>query len=243
MNLDGKKVLVVGSRGRLGTALLNVIDSAGGQAIGADLEPTDERSDHIILDITSSKSVQNAVDSLVGGKNGLDAIVNCAYPPSPNYGRSLFDVEYDDFCTHLNRHLGGYFLVTQKFAQAFSVAGRGSIVNLSSIYGLVAPRFEIYEGTPMTTPVEYAAVKSSLIHLTKYFAKYLKGKNVRVNCVSFGGIKDGQPQLFLEKYEKYCLNKGMLDAADVVQTILFLLSDFSAMINGQNIIVDDGFTL
>jgi len=95
----------------------------------------------------------------------------------------------------------------------------------------------------MTMPVEYAAIKSALIHLTKYMAKYYAGNNIRVNCVSLGGLWDNQPDSFRNGYRKHCLNKGMLEPTDIVGTIIFLLSDQARYINGQNIIVDDGFVL
>ena len=140
-------------------------------------------------------------------------------------------------------NLGGYFLTSQLFAKYFEKQGYGNIINLASIYGVIAPRFEIYNNTPMTMPVEYAAIKSGLIHLTKYMAKYFKGKNIRVNTISLGGIEDHQPESFLKAYKEFCLNKGMLDAEDVSGTVLYLLSDLSEFVNGQNIVVDDGFTL
>ena len=95
----------------------------------------------------------------------------------------------------------------------------------------------------MTVPVEYAAIKSGMLHLTKYMAKYLKGKNIRVNAISPGGILDSQPKEFLSEYNKQCSTKGMLDSNDLNGTLIFLLSDMSSYINGQNIIVDDGFSL
>ena len=107
----------------------------------------------------------------------------------------------------------------------------------------MAPDFSIYEGTSMTTPVEYAVIKSGLIHLTKYMAKYLGGSNVRVNVISPGGINNGQPPSFTKAYGAKCLNKGMLDPADLTGALVFLLSDLSTYVNGQNLVVDDGFTL
>ena len=152
-------------------------------------------------------------------------------------------MEYEDFCENVSVHLGGYFLTSQQFAKYFAETGCGNIINISSVYGVIAPKFEIYKDTPMTMPVEYAAIKSALIHLTKYMAKYLKDKNVRVNCISPGGILDKQPESFLEQYKSNCLSKGMLDPEDIMGALVFLLSDASKFINGQNIIVDDGFTL
>ncbi len=95
----------------------------------------------------------------------------------------------------------------------------------------------------MTTPVEYAAIKSGLIHLTKYMAKYFKGMNIKVNTLSPGGILDAQPESFLNNYKKYCSNKGMLEKEDMTGTLIYLLSDMSQYVNGQNIVVDDGFIL
>jgi NAD(P)-dependent dehydrogenase (short-subunit alcohol dehydrogenase family) len=95
----------------------------------------------------------------------------------------------------------------------------------------------------MTMPVEYAAIKSALIHLTKYMAKYYKGKKIRINSISLGGLLDKQPPAFLESYKAFCLNKGMLDKSDINGTLVYLLSDLSVYVNGQNIVVDDGFTL
>ena len=95
----------------------------------------------------------------------------------------------------------------------------------------------------MTKEVEYAVSKSAIVHLTRYLARYLKGRNIRVNCVSPGGVWDSQPELFVERYNGYCLNKGMLDAADLAGTFVFLLSDMSRHIQGQNLVVDDGFSL
>lgn len=116
-------------------------------------------------------------------------------------------------------------------------------MNLSSIYGSIAPRFEVYEGTAMTMPVEYAAIKSSLQHLTRYVNAYMKGTAFRANCVSPGGILAGQDPRFLERYGRFTMRKGMLDAQDVVGAVLYALSDASRYMVGQNIVVDDGFSL
>ena len=103
--------------------------------------------------------------------------------------------------------------------------------------------YEHYSDTDMVSPPEYTAAKSGLIALTKYLAKYLKGKNIRVNSISPGGIKNNQPKSFLNEYQKSCINKGMLDPEDLSGVLHFLISDNSKYVNGQNIIVDDGWTL
>ena len=95
----------------------------------------------------------------------------------------------------------------------------------------------------MTMPVEYAAIKSAVVRLPKYFAQYFKKNGLRCNALSPGGIEDGQPGEFLENYNRHTGNKGMLHASDVCGALVFLLSDLSGAINGQNLVVDDGFSL
>lgn len=141
-------------------------------------------------------------------------------------------------------HLGSSFLFTQQCAAYFKKHQTPlSLVNISSIYGVVAPDFTIYENTSMTMPVEYAAIKSGLLHLNKYAVKYVNNSCFRINSVSPGGIFDCQPEMFLEAYKKKPHGAGMLDVRNMVGSIIYLLSNQSEFVTGQNIVVDDGFSL
>ena len=113
------------------------------------------------------------------------------------------------------------------------------MVHVSSIQGLSAPKFEHYEGTKMVSPIEYSAIKSGIIAITRYLAKYCKNQNIRVNCISPGGILDNQPEVFLEKYNSTCSSKGMMEAQDLNGTVIYLLSNMSQYVNGHNIIIDE----
>jgi NAD(P)-dependent dehydrogenase (short-subunit alcohol dehydrogenase family) len=254
--LANKVVVVTGGAGLLGKEFCSGIARHGGCAVVSDLnlsaaqrvadeinEQYPGRACAAVMDITDKESIKAAIANVKAARGSIDAVVNNAYPRNANYGRRLEDVTYDDFCANVSMHLGGYFLIAQQFAAFFREQGRGNIVNMSSIYGVIAPRFEIYAATKMTMPVEYAAIKSGVLHLTMYFAQYLKGSGIRVNAVSPGGILDQQPAAFLQKYRTMCASKGMLEKSDIAGTLLFLLSDMSHYINGQNLIVDDGFSL
>jgi len=255
MNLESKTIAVVGACGRIGTVLVEALLEAGANVVAIDrdekallgLQSVHESRRNIIYsatDITDVESISRMLTSVSQHYGGLDAAVNTAYPRNANYGKKLFEVAYDDFCENLSLHLGGYFLFMQQCAKYSQANDRPfSLVNMSSIYGVMAPRFDVYEGTPMTMPVEYAAIKSALQHVSSYVAAYMKGTQFRVNCVSPGGILDGQNAKFLADYKKHCNSKGMLDADDVVPIVLFLLSDASKYIVGQNVVVDDGFSL
>lgn len=255
--LKNKVVVITGGAGLIGKEFVKAVIENGGIAIIADIneqigeevkeniskELNTSNIDFIKLDITSKDSLKKCIDFLDKKYKRIDALVNNAYPRNKNYGKDLFEVEYNDFVENIGLNLGGYFTASQQFSEYFKKQGYGNIVNISSIYGVVAPKFEVYENTTMTMPVEYAAIKSGLIHLTKYMAKYFKGMNIKVNALSPGGIFDYQPQAFLEKYKENCLNKGMLDKSDIKGTLVYLLSDMSKYVNGQNIVVDDGFSL
>lgn len=253
--LNKKVVVVTGGAGLLGKTFSEAIAEHGGIAIVADVDlqraegvarairGAGKLADAQTVDITSEQSVRDLVSSVVARHGRIDAVVNNAYPRSANYGRKVEDVTYVDFCANLCSHLGGYFLVTQQFAMHFRASGGGSVVNMGSIYGSMAPRFEVYADTQMTMPVEYAAIKSGVAQLTRYFAQYYKKAGVRVNTLSPGGIYDRQPDPFLERYTAYSGVKGMLDGKDIVGALIFLLSDASRYVNGQEIIVDDGFSL
>lgn len=255
--LADKVVIVTGGAGLLGRVFIRTIVENGGTGIIADIneelgknvlqelkkELQSESIDCIKVDITNKESIQEMITVLIKRHGRIDALINNAYPRNKNYGRKFEDVTFEDFCENVNMHLGGYFLVSQQMATYFKKQGYGNIINMSSIYGVMAPRFEIYENTPMTMPVEYAAIKSAIIHLTKYMAKYFKDSNIKVNSISPGGILDSQSEAFLSCYKAHSLNKGMLDGTDLKGTLLYLLSDMSTYVNGQNVVVDDGFSL
>ena len=95
----------------------------------------------------------------------------------------------------------------------------------------------------INSPLEYTAIKAGIIAITKYLAKYYKKKNIRINCVSPGGIEDQQPKIFKKRYQKSCNSKGLLNEMDVVNLLLYLISDKSKYVTGQNLVIDDGWSL
>lgn len=253
--LKGKVVVVVGGGGLLGRNFCQTIVCAGSHVVVADRD--DVAAGHVAeklntdggsasfakIDITNRASVDLLISQTLERHGRIDGVVNSAYPRNASYGRKLEDVAYEDFFDNVGVHLGGYFLVAQRFALHFRESGGGSIVNIASVYGFLAPRFDLYIGTSMTVPVEYAAIKAGIIQLTRYLAQYFKRDGVRVNAVSPGGVRDRQPEAFLDRYDSYSGSKGMLDPQDVSGGVVFLLSNAAQYITGQNLVIDDGFSL
>jgi NAD(P)-dependent dehydrogenase (short-subunit alcohol dehydrogenase family) len=253
--LEGQVVVVSGGAGLLGATFCERIAREGGTPVVADvdfdqaqrvareIQAGDLNAFAVSLDITNGAQIEQLIIDVRTRFGRIDAVVNNAYPRGKNYGRVLADVEYADFCENLSLHLGGYFLISQKFASAFKSQGHGNIINIASIYGLFAPRFELYEGTSMTMPVEYAAIKAGVIQLTRYFAQYYRSDGVRCNALAPGGIRDNQPEEFTTKYDAMCGTQGLLDPADLAGALMFLLSDSSKFVTGQTLVVDDGWSL
>ena len=247
--LSMKNVIVIGGAGLLGRVICtklrtdfnvivyDILNRSAWDDLGTGTQ------NYYQADICDDYSLAEVIAKTTVQFDKIDCVINTSYPRNNSYGNGALDVTLKSFNENIKLHLGGYFNVVQQFTKLFIEQGYGNIINIASIQGIAAPKFEHYIGTSMTSPVEYTAAKSAIISISKYFAKFLKGENIRVNCISPGGIINDQPNSFLEEYKATCINKGMLDPEDIIGTIKFLVSDESQYINGQNIIVDDGWSL
>jgi NAD(P)-dependent dehydrogenase (short-subunit alcohol dehydrogenase family) len=158
-----------------------------------------------------------------------------------NYGRKTLDVTYENFCEDVDLQLDGYFLFMQQCAPYTKRNKKEfSLVNLSLIYGVIAPKFSVYEGIGTIMLVEYTAIKSGLLYLNSCVTAEMKGVGFRVNSVNPGGIRDGQSVSFLERHDYHYNSRGILDFGDVTDAVNHLRSNSSKYIFGQNIIVDNG---
>lgn len=245
-------VLVSGCAGRLGQAVTQHLLGTGYSVIGLDKRPLEHsllestKSQHFAFfegDATSPSQVRNAIEYGEESLGPLKGAVHAAYPTSPDWGTHLEDLDETSLAFNLHAQLGGTLFFARECSARLTRNGGGSIVLISSILGVRAPKFNHYAGLEMSAPAEYSAIKGGVISLARWFAAYNKGNDVRVNAVSPGGIKSGQHESFSENYRHSCLSKGLLDAEDVAGSIEFLLSDRSKFISGQNLIVDDGWTL
>jgi NAD(P)-dependent dehydrogenase (short-subunit alcohol dehydrogenase family) len=133
------------------------------------------------------------------------------------------------------------FHLSQLFHPMLAASGHGSIINISSIYGLLGPDMSLYDGTSMGNPAAYAASKGGLIQLTRWLATTL-APGVRVNCITPGGVERGQPEAFSQRYVARTPLKRMARENDFTGAATFLASDASAYMTGQNLIIDGGWS-
>jgi len=257
-DLNNKTVIITGGAGLLGSAFSRTCAKKNANVVIVDIDESkgdqlvetlknETKNKNIIFqncDITNLEDIKNLIDKTLQRFKKIDALVNNAYPRNKNYGRKFEDVSFEDFCENTNLHLGGYFLITKEISKLMIKQKQGNIINIASIYGSFAPKFKIYEGTDMTVPPEYAAIKGAIINLTRYLASYLGKYNIRVNSISPGGVFNNQPSKFVKKYsEKIVLGKRMANVDDLTGVLVFFLSDASKYMTGQNMVVDGGWSL
>lgn len=251
--LEGKVIFIAGACGRIGKALSTELLSQNAKIIIADINEanlaklSEDLKGEVLsvrLDITKKESLEEAINKAKERFGKIDGFVNASYPCGKDWGKiDYYEASFEQICESLNLHLGGFILAANAFAKFFKQQGYGNIINLSSIMGVYAPKFENYAGTSMQSSLEYSVIKAGINHLGAWMAKELFNTNIRVNTLASGGILDNQPESFLKAYRKCCASKGMLEASDVCGTIAFLLSDKAKFIIGQTIVVADGWGL
>ena len=255
-DLINHNLLITGAAGRIGYATAELALSMGANVIMSDISrerlisvtrqipPQFLKNVSLVpADITCAQSIKKLLHDASLEFGPVTSAVHSAYPMSKGWGTPFENLEQEYLYKDLSSQLGSAILFSQQMLRHFQENGGGSLIHISSIQGISAPKFEHYEGTEMVSPIEYSAIKSGIIAITRWLAKYYANQNIRINCVSPGGIEDGQPQIFLNKYRSSCTNVGMLVPSHIASTIMFLISSDSYAINGQNIVIDDGWSL
>lgn len=247
---EDKVAVVIGGSGLLGKEIVTALSEFGAKVYNADIhkaamgkENTKNLVKSLNLDITSEGSIKRALKKIKNEERRVDILINCAYPKTEDWGNSFDKTTFTSWKKNVNDHLGGYFLTCKLAGEIMIKQQVGTIINLGSIYGFVAPDFRIYEGTGMTMPVAYAAIKGGIINLTRYFASYYGRYNIRVNCISPGGIRNNQSLKFVNKYSKKTILNRMGAPDDVVGAVIYLSSDASRYVTGVNLIVDGGLAV
>lgn len=242
-DIKAKVVVVTGGMGLLGREILKELRKLGAIAISADICEENESEKSLNIDITDPVSVQACLDKVINMHGRLDGWVNNAYPRTTDWHLQLEDIPFSSWQKNVDMHLNGYFLCSQLALKHMKSQNSGCLINMCSIYGVVGPDFSLYQGTKMTMPAAYSAIKGALINLTRYCAAYYGPNNVRVNAISPGGIFDNQPESFHDRYNEKVPMRRMGTPNDIAPAVAFLLSDSCAYITGQNLIIDGGWTV
>jgi NAD(P)-dependent dehydrogenase (short-subunit alcohol dehydrogenase family) len=256
ITISGKRILLIGSTGVLGrvyAAELAKIDNV--QLMIADIAQTDVLSyaeklgvDGFEIDISSEVSVVECLQYVKSKYGGLDSVINNAAATGEglmNSGEAFADFEEYPLSVWkktLDINLTGVFLVAREAGRLIKASSKcGVIINISSIYGVVGPDHRIYDGQPFKSFPAYSASKSGVIGLTKWLATWWGG-DIRVNCISPGGVFNQHNKEFVKMYSDRVPMGRMAEREELVGILLYLLSSSSSYVTGQNFIIDGGLT-
>ena len=253
MTNNKKVILITGGAGEIGSALARDLASQKHKIILGDIDIdklkklkknlNTKNVEIFKSDLTKEKKIDHCINFALKKFKKIDVAVHCSYPKSKKWGTKFENLNEKNLKEDLTNQLAGTIIFCQRIIKYFHRVKKGNLILISSIQGIQSPKFEHYKNLNMTSPIEYSVIKSGIISITRYLSKYYKKRNLRINCVSPGGIKDNQPKIFMKRYKESCNSKGLLDGDDVSKLIMFLISDDSKYIHGQNFIMDDGWSL
>jgi NAD(P)-dependent dehydrogenase (short-subunit alcohol dehydrogenase family) len=246
-SLEDRVAVVTGGAGRLGREIVRGLEEQGARVAVFDVE-----AERFAVDVTDRAAIEHAVADVAREWDTPHVLVNAAAVDSPPdappdevgpveaYPEQSFDEVMDV-------NVKGTFLCCQIIGARMAEAGRGSIVNISSIYGMLSPVQELYDfrrrkGETFFKPVAYSVSKSALYNLTRYLATYWAKQGVRVNTLTLAGVWDEQPQEFVDAYTARMPLGRMADVREVVGPVVFLASDASSYVTGANLVADGGWS-
>ena len=240
-----KIVVVCGASGLIGKEISSCLLAQNATVVSLDLfleEDSDSKNPSFACDINSSDQVQQTLQKIIEKYGRIDSWINCAYPRTKDWGKSLEDSDKAWFDANITLHLGGYFNVSKYVLEILKKQNFGSMTNFSSIYGVVGPNFSVYEGLSMVNPVAYSAIKAGIINMGRYFATAYGPYGVRVNTISPGGVLDNQNETFIARYSALTPLGRMAAKEEIAGAAIFLSSEAASYITGHNLIVDGGWT-
>jgi NAD(P)-dependent dehydrogenase (short-subunit alcohol dehydrogenase family) len=258
-------VVVTGGMGQLGRQFCVSLVAGGARVAVLDLVIDPARiaerfgwhahSDRLLFfhsDVTRRESLHAALEEITRRWDVPFALVNNAALDSPPNAPAAENGPFESYPDSswdriIDVNVKGVFHCCQVFGGAMAKAGRGSIINICSIYGLVSPDQGLYayrsrDGETFFKPVAYSVSKSALLNLTRYLATYWAPRNVRVNTLTFAGVFNRQDEEFLNNYTRKVPLGRMAREDEYNGAVIFLISDASSYMTGANLVIDGGFT-
>ena len=254
----GRSVLITGANGFLGSKISVLMAELGAYVLLLDHPDSnfnktldllgkipDAKYQAIDCDLSDETSRNKVIDSLCGSLQSLHCLINNAAFVGSS-ALSGWSVEFarqslSSWRSALEVNLTAPFHLSQGFAELMRKSEGSNIINISSIYGSLGPDWSLYEGTQMANPAAYSVSKGGLMQLTRWLATTLS-PDIRVNSISPGGIYRSQDDLFVDRYSSRCPLNRMATEDDLLGAVLFLATDLSGYVTGENIDVDGGWS-
>jgi NAD(P)-dependent dehydrogenase (short-subunit alcohol dehydrogenase family) len=262
-SLNGKVVVITGGLGQIGKVFVETVVKHGGKAIIFDIFEKDyfkQEFDNSLIkslayfkvDITNKSEIENAVEKCINEFDHIDVLINNAGldspPDAPEEEVGPFETYPENsFDQVMNVNVKGTLLCCQVIGKVMRKQKKGIILNISSIYGMLSPRQDIYDfrrkdNKEYYKPVAYSISKSAIFNLTRYLATYWAKDKIRVNTLTLAGVFNDQPKEFIDEYKKHVPLGRMLQQEEIAGPMLFLTTDASSYMTGSNLIYDGGWS-
>lgn len=240
IHVQDKIIVVTGGEGLLGKAFVEHCTEAGATVLSADIKGGD-----VCIDINNEESIIECIEEILSQHGRIDGWINSAFPRTATWRTNPGAITAEDWRHNIDMHLNGYFFASRAALEVMKTQRSGCVINLGSIYGVNAPDYRVYDGDEsLSNPATYGAIKGGIITMSKHLAAYYGQYNVRVNCISPGGVLDShnQSSKFIKNYSARVPLGRMANPQDIAPAAVYLLSDSASYITGENLMVDGGWT-
>ena len=254
--LTGKVIVITGACGLVGRAFCEAVAQFGGKVVVADIaqanpkafaqqlsERNNVQCEGFELNVAERKSVIALRDFVFETFHSLHGIVNAHQNKSHLVFEPFESVSDDNWDTVMDVNLKGTFLMCQVLGSALAENGGGSIVNIPSTYSVVAPNQNLYKGTSLGCPAAYSASKGGIDALSRYLASYWAAKKVRVNMITPHGVWNNHEVQFESNFAQFSPMQRLSYNHEVASALVYLLSDASSYVTGDNMLVEGGWTV
>ena len=242
MIIKGKKIVLIGCTGNLGKPIFEFLKKNNNRIILLSRNypkflNKDKKNYFFKMDFKEETDVKDAINFVKKKFKYPDLVVNGAYSREKK-------ISQKDIIKNIKSNAEGYYLINKLFAEYLKKRKKGgSIVIINSIYGIVAPNFNLYQNERLSPTADYNFIKGGLIAQTKFFAAKYGKYNIRFNSLSYGGIKNKLiTKKFYKAYTSRVPLRRMMSENEVGGILLFLASEYSSYITGNNILIDGGYT-
>ncbi|MEO6693757.1 MAG: SDR family oxidoreductase [Ignavibacteria bacterium] len=254
-SLEGKIIIITGGMGLIGRAFAEACAQFGASVVIADIKKMNSE-DHaktltercgrnmlgVSIDVGNRKDVEELKNSVLKNFGKIDGLVNCHQNKTAKFFAKFEEYTDEDWDAVVETNLKGTYLTCQIIGGYMAEKGKGSIVNMPSTYSVVAPNQNLYKGTSLGCPAAYSASKGGVMALSQYLSTYWAEKGVRVNQITPHGVWNNHEEAFENNFSNFSPLRRMSYNHEVAGAVIFLLSDASSYVTGDNIRVDGGWT-
>ena len=255
-NLKGYEVYIIGGSGLIGSQIVRALHEFGASITVFDIDikkkNNNRKTKYVKFNCANEKNIKNFFSKYIKKNKCPDVFINASYPVTKDWKKNTFkEINFNSYKKNIELHLNSYVWIAKTIADQMQKKNiHGSIIQLSSMYGLIAQDDNLYKKTNVSENMTYGIIKSSTIHFTKQMASHYGKHNIRVNNLVIGGIKGHikgskkkQDKSFLKKFNLKVPLKRMGTPQEIPSSVIFLASPASSYITGANIVIDGGYSI